>query len=167
MSTSPNSLATVLPGSGTSFSVHASDLFQADLQHTTVTLTAAQIIAMYATPVLIAPVPQTGVFAGTSVITVQNWLFTMTATSTAFTGGGAVNIQYGNTGSGGGTAIGNTMAASVITTGTPGTTFTLVLLGSSNITLTGNAGIYITNASAPFAAGTGTAVVDFWYSINQ
>ena len=90
----------------------------------------------------------------------------MTATSTAFTGGGAVNIQYGNTGSGGGTAIGNTLAASVITTTTPGTTQTLVPMGSSNITLTSGIGLFITNATAVFAAGTGTATVDIWYSVN-
>jgi hypothetical protein len=163
MSTNPNSLATVMPGAQTSFCIHSSDLYQADLQHASITLTAAQIIGMYVTPVLVVATPPS--LNGVAVAIVpERWMFRMSSTATAFTAGGAVSIQFGSTGSGGGTALGDTLAASVITA-TNTISQTLVQLGASNITLTAASGIYVTNATQSFATGTGTATLDLWYAI--
>src|ERR1043166_9470694 len=58
-------------------------------RHTRVALTAANLIAMYTSPVVLVPAQG----AGKSII-VHKLIFTITRTSTAFTGGGAVIVQY-------------------------------------------------------------------------
>jgi hypothetical protein len=133
----------------------AQNLHQSLDQPIQINMTAANIIGMEATPFVLIPAPG----AGLSIV-VTRVLFRMTATSTAFTGGGTVTIGYAS-----GNAVVNTFAASLITTGTAGTVDTLLVTGASNITLSENAALQITNASAPFAAGTGTAAVIIWYSI--
>ena len=55
MSANPNGLSTLLPGISGSASVHSADIFQADLQHTRITLTAAQIQTMFTTPIQLVP----------------------------------------------------------------------------------------------------------------
>jgi len=126
-----------------------------------VALTAAQLIAMYATPVEIVPaVP------GMAII-VDSVDFVITRTATAFTGGGAVAVQYNSTANGAGTATTATIASTVIT-GAAGTTKTaripVVLSDVADASITG-IGLYISNATAAFAAGTGTAVVTVGYHL--
>lgn len=128
------------------------------IQHVAVPLTAAQLIAMYTTPVALIPA---GV-AGTNIL-VHKCMFTITTTSTAFTGGGVVAPQIGSTAHGAGTLTTATIAAAVVTAGA-GTTYTTVIPVS--YTGTPATGLYISNQTAAFAAGTGTAVVDLWYSIK-
>lgn len=133
------------------------------LNHKTVALTAANIIAMYTTPVALIAAPG----AGKSIV-VQKVAFTITRTSTAFTGGGAAIIQYAATANGAGTqALDSTLAATVIT-GSSGTTVSFrngAVVSDAASTVTQNVGLYISNATAVFAAGTGTATVDLWYYI--
>lgn len=133
------------------------------VQHKTVALTAANLIAMYTTPVAILPAPG----AGKSIL-VTKLGFTITRTSTAFTGGGAVIFQYGATANGGGTqALDSTMATTVIT-GAAGATVTArngAVISDLAAATIQNAGLYISNATAVFAAGTGTATVDVWYVV--
>lgn len=134
------------------------------VQHVTKALTAANIIAMYTTPV--ALIAAQG--AGKSIV-VTKLVFTITRTSTAFTGGGAAIVQYGSTANGGGTqALDSTLAATVIT-GAAGATVSArngaVISDLAGATIQ-NAGLYISNATAVFAAGTGTAAVDVWYVIQ-
>lgn len=127
----------------------------------TITLSAADIIAMYTTPVLVVPaVPGKAIF-------VRDVRLTITRTSTAFTGGGVVAVQYNSTANGAGTLTHATIAASVVT-GAAGTTYTqriAAVAGQSDIASASIAGIglYISNQTAVFAAGTGTAslTVDF------
>ncbi len=120
-----------------------------------VSLSAANIIAMYATPVLVVPA-----FAGKSII-VDSVDFKMTRTSTAFTGGGVVNVQYAATANGAGTKTHADIAATVVT-GAAGTTTTaripLVQSDIASASIDG-IGLYISNQTAAFAAGTGTGVV--------
>jgi hypothetical protein len=129
------------------------------IQHVSVPLTAANLIAMEATPVQLIAAGA----AGTNIV-VHHVMFTMNRTSTAFTGGGAIDFQIGNTTAGGGTQTTATVAATVLTTAGAGTTYTTVI----PVSYTGTAatGLFISNATAPFAAGTGTATVDIWYSIK-
>lgn len=134
------------------------------IQHKTVALTAANLIAMYAAPVVILPAQG----AGKSII-VTRLAFTITRTSTAFTGGGAAIFQYGTTVNGGGTqALDSTLASTVIT-GAAGTTVTArngAVISDLAAATIQNAGLYISNATAAFAAGTGTAAVDVWYVVQ-
>src|SRR5882724_8731465 len=67
------------------------------VRHASVKLTAAQIIAMSATPVQLVPAQG----AGKSIV-VTRLAVRITRTSTAFTGGGNTIVQYGNTATGGG-----------------------------------------------------------------
>lgn len=126
-----------------------------------VNLAAADIIAMYATPVLVVPA-----LAGKAIV-VDSVDFKMTRTSTAFTGGGVVNVQYAATANGAGTKSHADIAASVVT-GAAGTTTTaripLVLSDIATASIDG-IGLYISNQTAAFAAGTGTAVVTIKYHL--
>lgn len=133
------------------------------LQHKNVALTAANMIAMYTTPVVLIAAPG----AGKSIV-VQKVAFTIVRTSTAFTGGGAAIVQYAATANGGGTqALDSTLASTVIT-GSAGTTVSFrngAIVSDAASTVTQNIGLYISNATAVFAAGTGTATVDVWFYI--
>jgi hypothetical protein len=128
------------------------------IQHITVPLTAANLIAMYTTPVALIPAGA----AGTNIL-VHKFMFTMTTTATAFTGGGVVAPQIANTAHGAGTLTTATIAAAVVTAAA-GTSYTTVI----PVSYTGTAatGLFISNQTAAFAAGTGTAIVDVWYSVQ-
>ncbi len=127
----------------------------------TVALTAAQLIAMYTTPVAIVPA-----ITGKAII-IDSMEFDITRTSTAFTGGGVVAVQYDSTANGAGTATTATIAATVVT-GAAGRTITsripvnLSDVASASIV---SIGLYISNQTAAFAAGTGTATVKVKYHL--
>lgn len=128
---------------------------------TSVALSAADLIAMYAAPVVIVPAVQ-----GKAIV-VDSVDFVITRTSTAFTGGGVVAVQYAATANGGGTATHATIAATVVT-GAAGTTYTaripVVQSDIASASISG-IGLYISNATAAFAAGTGTAVCTVRYHL--
>ncbi len=133
------------------------------IQHKTVSLTAANIIAMYTTPVVLIAAQGSG-----KSIVVQKVAFTITRTSTAFTGGGAVIIQYAATANGAGTQSLDSTLASTVVTGAAGTSVSFrngAIVSDAASTVTQNVGLYISNASGVFAAGTGTATVDIWYYV--
>lgn len=139
-----------------------SGVAQLTWQQIRVPLTAAQLIAMYAAPVQLIAAP-----AATQALVISDILFEMTTTATAFTGGGIVVFQYGNTADGGGTAVhAGSIPASVVKAGA-GTTITglWAASGSNGLTIPVNTGLFISCQTAPFAAGTGTAVVLVEYGI--
>jgi hypothetical protein len=141
----------------------ASGAIDYSVRHKTVSVTAAEIIAMYTTPkALIAAAG-----AGKSIV-ITRAVFRIVRSSTAFTGGGAAIIQYNSTANGAGTnACDSTMASTVIT-GAAGTTETArngAVLSDVASTAIQNVGIYLSNATAVFAAGTGTATVELWYVV--
>lgn len=146
---------------GVVFARNALDIAGSKLVHTQVNLTAANLIAMYTTPV--ALIPAQG--AGKSIV-VSKLVFTITRTSTAFTGGGAAIVQYAATANGAGTqALDSTLASTVIT-GSAGTSISTrngAVMSDGASTVTQNVGLFISNATAVFAAGTGTATVDIWW----
>lgn len=133
------------------------------VQHKTVSLTAANLIAMYAAPVALVAAPG----AGKSIV-VAKVAFTITRTATAFTGGGAVIVQYAATANGAGTqALDSTLAAATVT-GAAGSALSFrngAVISNAASTVTQNVGLYISNDTAAFAAGTGTATVDIWYYV--
>lgn len=128
-------------------------LWTTDQVVATVALAAADLIAMYTTPV-VAVAAVTG-----KAIVVDSVDFIITRTASAFTGGGVVAVQYDSTANGAGTATHATIAATVVT-GSAGTTYTTRIpvvqsdIASASII---SKGLYISNQTAAFAAGTGTA----------
>lgn len=123
----------------------------AGLQLATVALSAAQLIAMGTTPVNILPAP-----GANKVIAVEQIVFQMKSTATQFTGGGVVTFVY----SGGSVATHTgSVPASVVQSATGSMTELGPAVASNGTTLPANTGVDITNATAPFAAGTGTAKV--------
>lgn len=125
------------------------------VHNTVVTLTAAQLIAMGTTPVALLPAPGAG-----KTIVVKRVMVRMTRTATAFTSGGAISFQYHT----GPIAVTNTVPAAVVT-GAAGTV-DVVRGGIDAAPTAQNDSIEITNATAPFATGTGTAKVFIWYSVE-
>lgn len=108
------------------------------------TLTAAQIIAMYTTPVEVMPAPGSG-----NAIVVESILWELTAGATAFTGGGVVSFNINSV------AQTGTMAATSVTSST---SIKHKLVGAAGV-LAANTALLVTNATAVFAAGDGTAKV--------
>lgn len=124
-------------------------------------LTSANLLAMFATPVLVVPAV-TG-----KAIVVDAVELIMTRTGTAYAGGGVVAVQYDSTANGAGTATHATVAATVLT-GAAGTTYTaripVVLSDIATASISGIA-LYISNATAAFTTGTGTAVLNVRYHL--
>jgi hypothetical protein len=139
----------------------AAPVWQSEVIATTVALTAAQLIAMYATPVEIVPA-----VAGKAII-LDSMEFVIVRTATVFTGGGVVAVQYNSTANGAGTATTATIAATVVT-GAAGTSYTARIpvvqsdVATASIT---KIGLFISNATAAFATGTGTATVTVRYHL--
>ena len=127
-----------------------------------VQLTAAQIIAMYTTPVLVVPaVPN-------KAIVVDSVEFIVRGTATQFTGGGVVAVQYADTANGAGTSVQATTFAATVVTNATATVYStrppasLSAVASAPIL---GIGLYVSNATAVFAAGTGTATVRVQYRL--
>jgi predicted RecA/RadA family phage recombinase len=123
------------------------------------TLTAAQLIAMYTAPITLIPAPG----AGKAVLVDQDILFEMATTATQFTGGGAVSFPY----HGGGTVVHAGSVPASVVTAAAGSSYTLLgsAVAANGTTVPANTGVDITNATAAFAAGTGTAKVQMRYRI--
>lgn len=137
--------------------VPASALAEDVARTTSVNLSAANLIAMGTTPVSLISAPGSG-----KVILVESIVFKMTRTSTAYTGGGALEFRYTNAS---GAKVSADIAATVVTTGGAGTEYNSVAGVVTSLTPVANAAIVITNATAPFADGTGTAVVTIKYRV--
>jgi hypothetical protein len=125
-------------------------------------VSSANILAMYTTPVLVLAAPATG-----KAIVVQQILFEMTTTATAYANGGIVLFQYDSTANGGGVQVhAGSVAAAAITAGAGTTVQQLVAASSTTTTIvTKEKGIYISNQTAPFITGTGTAKVWIDYQV--
>lgn len=134
------------------------------VRHVQVPLSAAQIIGMYAAPVKILDAQ-----TGTRSIVVTKILFRITRTSTAFTGGGAVIVQYGSTVNGAGTQSLDSTIASTVITGAAGISDNVrhgAVISDLAAASIENVGLYVSNPTAAFAAGTGTATLDVWYYVS-
>ena len=127
------------------------------LKTTVVQLSSAQILALNATPVALVAAPGTG-----KIISVEEILFKMVRTATAYANGGALEFRYRNAS---GAKVIADIAASVVTTGGAGTEYNIVRGVVTSLTPVANAAIVIDNATAPFITGTGTAVVSVKYRI--
>ena len=122
------------------------------------TLTAAQLIAMKNTSQNIIPAPGAG-----KVIIVDAILFQFKNGGNVFTGGGAISFVYHGTAV---TPHTGTVAATVLTTNAPDVQYLGPnVTGAIDLQSEINLGLDITNATASFAAGNGSAIVTIWYSV--
>lgn len=169
-SLNPNALATVMPGAGTSFAIQEQEIGAAQigssaakpsfLQVLDVTLTAAQVLAMYAAPIQLIAAPA----AGTSIF-VAECMIRVLPTATQFAAGGVVAPQYANTVHGGGTLATSTVAAATINGATQVDTQCAPVGQATGLAVPTATGLFISNATAAFTTGTGTVRVVIWYQI--
>lgn len=126
----------------------------------TISLTPAQIDAMFTTPVLLLPAPGANTF-----YKVNNAVFS-TSTGTAYTGGGVIKVGYGSANPPTADALSGDPAATLLTGTQPGlATENGAAIASNTSANYLNEGLYISNATAVFAAGTSTLFVTLDFSI--
>ena len=129
-------------------------------QRQVVTLTNAQVLALYATPVQLLPAPGVGLAYVVNKATLID-----ENTGTAYASGGAITVGYGTTAST--SALASTVAATFLTSGT--TYQWIAESGVLNSVITAanatNQPIYITNATGAFTTGTGTLKVVIEYMV--
>ena len=150
-----STLKKYLPEVGPGFDVISSRVARRDIF---VSLTAAQIIAMGTTPITIIPAPGSG-----KAIVIEQIVLELVLTATAFTGGGVVHFYYhGQTTE----LMSATIAAATVQGGAGTSIFILQPVATAGgSVVTADVGIDITNATAAFAAGTGTAKLFITYKI--
>jgi hypothetical protein len=131
------------------------------LQSATVALTAAQIKALYDTPVLLVAAPGAGKMI---VIDSINW--DITFVSAQYTADGAIAAQYGNTVHGAGPAASATIAAATLNAVAASTELSQneVALNVAK-TAASNVAVYLSNATADFATGDSTASLTVRYHV--
>lgn len=122
-----------------------------------VSLSSAQILALSATPVTLVPAQ-----GANKIIIVDEILFRMSRTATAYASGGALEFRYTN---GSGAKVAADIAATVVTTGGAGVEYNNVGGVVTSLTPVANAAIVITNATGAFTTGTGTAKVFIKYRV--
>ena len=154
-----NSGTTAAPVWDSITAISSDEIDQGLIKTVTIALTAAQLKAMFTTPVLVLA----GV-AGKAHI-VDSAMFALTGTATQFTGGGVANVQYDDTAEGLGTAAHADIAASVVTGATAlvkthriGKDLSAVATAAID-----GLGLYFSNKDAVFETGTGTATLTVRY----
>jgi hypothetical protein len=128
------------------------------MRYVAVPLTAANIIAMYAAPVSVLAAPAAG-----SAHIVESASLIMTYGTTQFTGGGNIGLQYGNTANLAGTAATAVMPSSSITGAASAATTVQGALAAAPLANMNAAALFISNATAAFATGDSTFVLELWY----
>ena len=137
-------------------------VWESEVMSRTVSLTAAQIIALYTTSVEVVPA-----YPGKAII-LDSFEFDLTGTATQFTGGGVVNLQYKNTANGAGTTLHADIAATVVQQATARVITQRIpkdISATATADITG-VGVFIGAKTANFAAGTGTAVCRVKYHLS-
>lgn len=119
----------------------------------TVTLTAAQVLGMYATPVQLVAAPGSG-----KLILIDSILWDIAFVSAQYAAGGAIQAQYGNTIHGAGSPASASIAAATLN-GVSASGF--LANGSGSATLNApatveNTAVFLSNATAAFTTGDST-----------
>lgn len=143
-------------GASQAYKVGGVDAFM----YATGTLSNANLTGMYATPVQAIAAPGSG-----KAIIVKQVFVQHEYGSAAFTGGGAIVLQYGNTANGAGRKCADTLSADVLTTAEKRGQMQNGQLAASTSTDYENVAAFFSNETAAFATGDGTATYSIWYSI--
>lgn len=125
-----------------------------------VALTSAQILGMYATPVLVIPAPP----ANTSVLLNRIW-GVYTFVTTQYQAGGAIGLEYGNAAHRAGPAASTTLAAATFNGYTASNTFELTPDSTDTLANIQGMPIYISNDTAAFTTGDGTLALTVNYQL--
>lgn len=153
----------VLPSNGSSGTITTVAWLNGSLGEfmTVTSLTNAQLLALYTTPIQLIPAQGSG-----TIIQLIKYEIDYTFATAATADGGLITAQYGNTDHAGGI---------VCTAGIPAATLNGLTasgqlmdfaapFGGTN-TQVENVGIYLSNATAVFQTGAGTAKVYAWYNV--
>ena len=130
------------------------------VQSLTVSLSSAQLLGMFATPVQIIPAPGAG-----KVIVIDNVLFSYTHVSIAYLAGGSMKYVYGSNTT---NLVNPAVSSNNITQANSNLDYEV---GIRNVSYTGpggiaaNTAVNITNDTAAFTTGNGTAKVFIKYRI--
>lgn len=130
----------------------------AEVQTATVALTAANILAMFATPITLIAAPGAG-----KAIVVESLAVELILSATAFASGGVVHFYYhGLT-----VELMSASLAAATVNGAAGTStyFLTPVATAGGSVISSNLGIDITNATGAFTTGTGTAKVFIKYRV--
>ncbi len=132
------------------------------MRYSSVNVTLAEFLGMYAAPVQILPLT----FGG-FVNIIHSCVINMHYGSAPLVGGGAVGLQYGNTPHLADIPASETEAATDFTSASVGTIFRFSGSLSTGVAVSEaeDVSLYLSNDTAPFTGGTGaTFTVDVWYS---
>lgn len=121
-------------------------------------LNAASVIAMNGTPVVLTGAPGIG-----KSIFIINAIISYNHAGSAFTSGGPIVLQYGNTAAGAGTSALNfaSIPATFITAAVTQNIFAQGITGSSTpvaTATTDDEGLYLSNQTGAFAGGAGSSI---------
>lgn len=123
-----------------------------------ISLTSVQILALSATPVELVPAPGANKILILDEITIE-----MTRTATAYANGGVVEARYTGLA---GALVAASFPASLIT-GAAGVAYARNQGLATILTPVANANLTLSNATAPFITGTGTARVHVrWHVLD-
>lgn len=132
------------------------------LQYVKVSLTSANLKAMYATPVVIIAAP-----AADHIITVKESTCVYQYSTAQYTAGGALGFQYDTTAHLAGVLASGTLAGATFDGFAANNTFQLRGANAGGLyTATVGKGLYISNDTAAFATGSGTMDVYVWYTVT-
>ncbi len=128
---------------------------------TTTTLTNAQLLGMYATPVLLIPAQGAGTMILLDKMVVDYHYLTASTAS-----GGAIQAQYGATVDGAGPAASASIAAATLNGFAGNAIMTVGSVAVSQLdAAVENVGIYLSNATGAFTTGAGSAIVYSYYRV--
>lgn len=144
-------------------SIGASKLALNALQYGSITISSSQFQNMYTTPVQVLASPGVGF-----VNVFQQFLLLMNYGTTTYTGGGNINLQYGNASFGAGPGVAtpivptssNVLSTQSTIVNSSGATATATILASA-----ANTAVYISNQTGAFTTGNSTFKLYFWYRI--
>lgn len=155
--------AVAMSGDATISNAGAVTLAATTIKYAVVTLSAAQFLGMYVSPVQLVAAPGANL-----QITVHRVMAFLDYGTTQFAAGGNIFAQYDSTTLGAGTAATGVIAAAGVNAATVDSTFQLSgtqAVAASSTTV--NKGVYLTNASGAFTTGDSTFKVAIWYSVGS
>lgn len=123
-------------------------------------ITAAQWLAMYATPIFLVPAP-----GANRLIKVTNLALAMTFNSAQYAAGGAVAAQYENTVHGAGVLATATLAAATVNGLAASTVENLAGAASIVYAAAVNQALYLSNQTAAFTTGDSNWIATVNYAI--